>query len=109
MDPIIKHGLSDSPIPHGPLAKLKQHASTRIFHELQIRGINLGVSAETSEIVIDKGRIQEYGKTVCKSLWQAALVFVEQVQVILKTERFRIAKWTRADHAGHDSTLFFLG
>jgi hypothetical protein len=79
-------------LPHGPFAKLNQGVAARIFHQFKVGCVDLGVTVEAPEMLINGGRVQENGQPAGQRLGQPAPVFMEQVEVVLQTQHRRIAQ-----------------
>ncbi len=91
-----------------PFTKSGKCVFIRILHEAEISRIDLSMAIEASEILIDSGRIEEYGETIGKRFRQAALILVENIQVVFETEKLCAWKRIGPDHACDDAPGLFL-
>src|ERR1700730_5996771 len=91
-----------------PLTERFQCPQLGVPKKPKIRRVDLRMSAETAEIVINRRGIQEHGKAMRKAPIDTLFPRVEHVEVILEANGIGL-ECARINHVRHNPSSFLFG
>jgi len=97
-------------VEHGHFAAHRlERVAVGIGQRAEVGGVHLGVAAETTEILVNHGGIEESVEADSEKALQAVAVCVEIIEVVLEADPLRL-HLVGIEHAGHEAAaLLFRG